>query len=104
MYPAIFTADLIEKLGMDEVVTHSTTRSPITVSSDEGYPLKKRFSLRSFYDFDRRTYIYDLKKYDCVIIITDSPDIPEQSLSTLVYALRCVGNDNIQVYRWCAND
>ena len=104
MYPAIYTADLIEKLGIETVVTHSTTRSPIAVSNDEGYPLSKRFSLRSLYDAERRTYIYDIREYDCVIVITDSPDIPSESLSTLVYALRSEGNENIQVYRWCAND
>lgn len=105
MYPAIYTADLIEKIGKGlEVVTHSTTRSPIAVSKDEGYPLKKRFTLRSLYDSERVTYIYDLKKYDCVIVITDSPEIPSEGLSTLVNALLGAGNENIQIYRWCEDE
>ena len=103
MYPAIYTASRLEALGLS-VKTHSTTRSPIAVSRDEGYPLRRRFELSSFYDSERTTFIYDLEKYDCVIIITDSPEITKDGKSSLVNALRCVGNNNIYLFRWCGND
>lgn len=75
MYPAIYTAaDILEKDSALSVVTHSTTRSPIVADSSEDYPLKSRYQVESFYDKSRKTYIYnsDIKKYDIVLIITDS--------------------------------
>ena len=75
MYPAIYTAaDILGKNSASSVVTHSTTRSPIVADASEGYPLKSRYQVESFYDKSRKTYIYnsDIKKYDIVLIITDS--------------------------------
>ena len=57
MYPALFIADRIEKLGC-KVRCHSTTRSPIAVSRDEGYPLRTRYELKSLYDKDRSCLLY----------------------------------------------
>lgn len=103
MYPAIYTASRLEELGI-ETRTHSTTRSPIAVSTDSGYPLARRFSLHSLYDSERGTFIYDLKKYDCVIIITDSPKLAELGKNSLVNALKKTGNNNIYLFRWCGNE
>ena len=103
MYPAIHTAAQLEKLGFS-VVTHSTTRSPIAVCTDEEYPLHARYELASFYDAQRRTFIYDLKKYDLVVIITDSPEVSGEGLRTLSNALHSAGNENIILYRWYGND
>ncbi|OYP43625.1 hypothetical protein CG709_04360 [Lachnotalea glycerini] len=38
MYPALFVADKMERSGL-RVKFHATTRSPITVSSEDSYPL-----------------------------------------------------------------
>jgi len=103
MYPALYTASCFEKLGKN-VLTHSTTRSPITVSAEDEYPLHRRFELVSLYDSSRKTFIYDLNKYDCVIIITDSKNKDTTGINTLVNALKSVGNNNIYVYRWCSDD
>lgn len=103
MYPALYTASRFEQLGKT-VFTHSTTRSPISVSSEEDYPLHRRFELASLYDGSRKTFIYDLKKYDCVIILTDSICTDMTGINTLVNALKSVGNDKIYVYRWCSNE
>ncbi len=100
MYPAIYTASVLNEKGIN-AVTHSTTRSPIAVSQEDNYPVHKRFELASFYDEDRITYIYDLKKYDNVIIITDSTNTSFVGHCTLINALRSVGNKNITIYRWC---
>ncbi len=100
MYPALYTAKRLNDMGIN-AVSHSTSRSPIAVSSEDNYPLHKRFELRSLYDSDRVTYIYDLKKYDKVIIITDSPDISQIGLNSLVNALKSAGSNDIKLYRWC---
>ena len=103
MYPALYVAEQFENLGIS-AFSHSTTRSPIVTSTEEDYPVQKRFELASFYDVNRKTFIYNLKKYDCVIVITDSTYEDLTGVNTLVNALKSVGNDNINVYRWCRND
>ena len=103
MYPAVYTTSRLEALGI-EAYTHSTTRSPIAVSSDEGYPLSRRYELASMYDKERRTFIYDLRKYDLVIVITDSPCISPEGKASLANALRSAGNDNIHIFRWRESD
>ena len=99
MYPALLTGQEIEKMGCD-VRSHSTTRSPIAVSTEEEYPLHCRYELRSLYDPDRKTFIYDLESYDRVIVMTDSALVSLKGLETLTYALR-MKNENITVIRWC---
>ena len=100
MYPALYVASRLEDNEFN-VRCHSTTRSPIVTSSEEDYPVQKRFELASLYDDDRKTFIYDLKKYDCVIIITDSTNNTEIGTNSLINALNSCGNDNIVIYRWC---
>lgn len=99
MYPALLTGQEIEKMGC-EVRSHSTTRSPIAVSTEEEYPLHCRYELRSLYDPDRKTFIYDLESYDRVIVMTDAALESPEGLETLIYALR-IKNENISVIRWC---
>ncbi len=99
MYPALLTGQEIEKMGC-EVRSHSTTRSPIAVSTEEEYPLHCRYELRSLYDPDRKTFIYDLESYDRVIVMTDSALVSLKGLETLTYALS-MKNENITVIRWC---
>lgn len=98
MYPALLTGQEIEKIGCD-VRCHSTTRSPITVSTEEEYPLHCRYELCSLYDPERKTFIYDLENYDRVIVMTDSALASLKGLETLIYALR-MKNENISVIRW----
>lgn len=100
MYPAIFVAAKIGELGCG-VCTHSTTRSPIVVSSEEEYPLHNRYELHSIYEDQRQTFIYDLKKYDKVIIITDAKNQSDKGIQDLCSHLEKVGNTDISVIRWC---
>ena len=99
MYPALLTGQEIEKIGCD-VRCHSTTRSPIAVSTEEEYPLHCRYELCSLYDPERKTFIYDLENYDRVIVMTDAALASLKGLETLIYALR-MKNENITVIRWC---
>ena len=98
MFPALYIGRQMEKEG-NGVVCHSTTRSPIAVSLEETYPLHSRYELKSLYDTERRTFLYDIAKYDKVFIITDAPKLLE-SQNTLVNALKMKNND-ITMVRWC---
>ena len=100
MYPALMTGWLLQETGAARNVrVHATTRSPIIASGREGYPLARRWQLRSLYDPLRTTYIYNLKKADRVIIVTDAPD-GREGLSDLISALEDAGNTQITAARW----
>ena len=101
MYPALYVGDCIERLG-GIVLCHSTTRSPIAVSSNADYPLHTRYELESLYEAGRKTFIYDLAAYDSVIILTDASDENGRGAASLWHALRGCGNRNIRFFRWCA--
>lgn len=98
--PMYFAKELQDQYRNCKVEFHATTRSPILISKDEGYPLFNRYAMSSFYEEDRITYIYNLKKYDYVIIITDS-EICTSAGQQLITALKAEGNKNIQIVRWC---
>lgn len=99
MYPALVVAQNIEKIGL-RVRFHATTRSPIIVSSEERYPLHTRYELESLYDKKRKTFIYDLDRYDCVLVITDAANAKMEGLDTLLAALHISGNEKIYVIQW----
>lgn len=99
MYPALYIGVQLEKEG-NMVLCHSTTRSPITVSLEEEYPLHSRYELRSLYDCERKTFLYDIGKYDRVIIVTDAPDTENGGAEMLVNALQ-TQSENITLIRWC---
>jgi adenine/guanine phosphoribosyltransferase-like PRPP-binding protein len=99
MYPAIVLGSRLEQALHAKVFTHSTTRSPIGICMDEAYPIQSGYKLKSLYDAGRTTYIYNLEKYDQVILVTDSEQIPGESLDTVVRALRAGGNDEILLIR-----
>ena len=71
MLPAILVGNCLERENFS-VLTHSTTRSPIGISKNKNYPIREGFKLKSLYDSARTTYIYNLKRYDATIIITDA--------------------------------
>ena len=100
MYPAIRLGEILKKDGVAEAVkVHATTRSPIIASCEDGYPLNHRYQIRSVYDKERDTYVYNLKRYDKVIVVTDTGIVAE-GMNDLLVALRSVGNKNILVSRW----
>ena len=51
----------------------------------------------SLYDSARTTYVYELQKYDMVIIITDASDGMKEGVFSLVNALKLCGNEHILV-------
>lgn len=97
MYPALYTAGRLEAQGRS-VRFHATTRSPIAVSAREDYPLHTRYELYSLYDSRRTTYVYDLQKYDTVVIITDANGAAgavTKGICSLASALKACGNERI---------
>ncbi len=99
MYPPLYVAAKLEEMG-NMVKCHSTTRSPIAVSREENYPLHKRFELRSLYDEERTTYLYDLETYDRVIILTDANCAESKGIYSLLHALVASDNHVIDIVCW----
>lgn len=96
MYLPLLFASKLEEDGR-EVKFHATTRSPILPSHEEEYPLKSRFELESLYESGRKTFIYNLEKYDKVFIIHDSKKLNINGLNNLLNALYSVGNRDISI-------
>ncbi len=100
MYPAICTGNMMVNEGLADIVrVHATTRSPIIAYDANNYPLYCRYQLRSFYDEQRMTYVYNLEKGDIIIIISDAPDC-SAGVNDLCEALRSIGNDHIIFAKW----
>lgn len=99
MYPGLCVAAGMEAQGC-QVSYHATTRSPIAVCKDEEYPLHRQYVLRSFYDPERVTYLYDLGSYDQVFVITDGLDLTGIGGRSLSKALKLAGNTEIHFIRW----
>lgn len=97
MYPGLYVAYRLQQAG-ETVCYHATTRSPILPGVEEGYPLHSRYTLRSLYDGERTNFIYNLKTYDRVLILTDakrgSRGILSKGEDTLAQALRLEGCEN----------
>ena len=93
MLPAIIAGNCLESENFS-VVTHSTTRSPIGISNDENYPIHEGFKLKSFYNSARTTFIYNLKRYDAAIIMTNAENFSD-GLADLTFALNFYGIDKI---------
>lgn len=87
MYPALVLGAELERLGRGwQVFCHATTRSPIGISDGEGYPIRSGGRLPSFYAPDRTTYIYQVDKYDWVIVVSDTPVEGTEALCALLSA------------------
>lgn len=87
MYPAlIFGRELENAFPGITVKCHATTRSPIGISTQPGYPIRGGYRLRSFYDENRETYIYNTAAYDTAVVITDSAHIGDGACRDLAGA------------------
>ena len=101
MFPAMYTGMKIEQRFPDAYVRfHATTRSPIETSGASDYPLHERRPLLSLYDDKRNTFIYNIARYDCVILMTDARPVQANGLSSLLRAVIDAGNTDITLVRW----
>lgn len=88
-------ADYFEQYDGVDVLFHATTRSPITPClSHAEYAATCVNPLTSPYG-DRETYIYNLKKYDKVIVVTEGHDDTGKFKATVIEALKSHGNTDI---------
>lgn len=99
MYLPLQIANFIEKKTNADIIFHATTRSPIIPNkcSDE-YAINTSEVITSPYA-DRETYIYNLKRYDKVIIITDAPDVTGKFKQSMIKSLTSYGNIDISFIR-----
>ena len=98
IYVPIKLAEYIDTFSDADVYVHSSTRSPIEVSKLEDYPLHTRYEVRSIYDKNRQTYIYDLKESDVFFLVTDGKETEGEA--DILEAIRISGNKNIYLIRW----
>lgn len=71
MFAGLKLAHMIETCITPKVKFQATTRSPIVASKDKGYVLNNKFRLHSAYDSSRETYLYNIERYNTVIVVTD---------------------------------
>ncbi len=95
MYMALVLGNTLEKTAKS-VLTQSTTRSPLLTGDFEDYPFFRRNCFKSVYDGERTTYLYNLKKYDTVIVVTDAI---KPKCDELLQAIQIYGNQNIYFVR-----
>ena len=90
MFPALLLGERLETANQGLCVCcHATTRSPIGISEAEDYPIRNGCQLRSLYEPERTTYLYNLCAYDLVVLLTDAPkDLRLPGLRDLQAALR----------------
>lgn len=88
MYPALRLGERLERLGA-EVYCHATTRSPIGLCDAPGYPIRSGWKLPSFYEEERTTYVYNLREYDTVIVLSDTKKTDLRAIQALASVLTC---------------
>lgn len=100
MYPALICAEYLQKAWGIAVANYATSRSPIVPRVGGDYPLFTRGNLPSFYENERKTYLYNLKKYDKVIVLTDAKAVEKASLDACRDLLFAYGNEDIDFVFW----
>ncbi len=87
MYPALILGQVLERRLQGRVFCHATTRSPIGIAQANDYPIREGYKLRSFYDPERETYLYDLARYDAVVVVSDTSADCARPMGELARAL-----------------
>lgn len=83
MLPGLILGNILEEKGFKNVFFQATTRSPISISKDNDYPIKSGWQIKSFYDDERRNYIYNMRAYDIVLIVSDTNYSEYEAMNTL---------------------
>jgi Protein of unknown function (DUF3706)./Phosphoribosyl transferase domain. len=102
MFPGLYVGKCLEECGYS-VKFHATTRSPIAVGSSTDYPLHERYALSSMYEEDRKIFVYDIGRYDAVIVVTDAQKGGSERCMGEVSLLNAIKekNENVYLVRWC---
>lgn len=101
MYPAVSAAAVLsEKYPEKNILTHSTTRSPIEVFQNADYPLNNRTSVASLYERGRQNFVYNLRPYDKAYVLTDAEPNDEKLFGEFAAALAATGADEVVFAVW----
>lgn len=95
MMPGLMVGKVLETKGWENVFFHATTRSPIGISDEEGYPIEAGWQVQSFYDAARATYIYNLRPYHHAVIVSDTAHEAHEAVESIARALRESGCTDI---------
>lgn len=89
MLPALLIGKAIEDQKIvHSIMCHATTRSPIGISNIPDYPIQSGYCIHSLYDLMRSTFIYNLRPYDTVLIVSDTKAPFHRGLYELSVALK----------------
>lgn len=100
MYPALVAGAALERRHPGaRVFCHATTRSPIGIGAGAGYPITEGYRLRSFYESERVTYLYNPARYDVALILTDAPSGDGGAETDVAAALGARGCGRLVVVR-----
>lgn len=101
MYPIIYAADRIQKMyPKKQCYVHATSRSPIAALKEHGYPIYSRDKVVSFYEKGREVFLYNLRQYDQVVILTDAEKITEEAKYSIETVMENYGNINWKLLQW----
>ena len=64
-------------------------------SLQKNYPIVEGYQIKSFYDVDRTTYIYNLKFYDLILVVSDVESWKVDAVKSLISALNVHGYGKI---------
>ena len=90
MYPVLVLGERLEQMGFS-TTCHATTRSPIGICTEPGYPIVSGGKLKSFYEDGRSTYIYNLSKCDALVVVSDAASPGLDGLRDLLAAWKPYG-------------
>lgn len=92
MLPGLILGRALEEKGI-KTYFHATTRSPISICAENEYPIKNGWEIDSLYDIggNRKNYIYNLRAYSQVIILSDTILPEERRIQSTIGALRECG-------------
>ena len=95
MLPGLMVGRVLERKGWQNVFFHATTRSPIGISEEAGYPIEAGWQVKSFYGDERATYIYNLRPYHHAVIVSDTAHEAHEAVESIARALRESGCTDI---------
>lgn len=90
---------MLSKMIDGDVYYHSITRSPIIQRNTEGYPIKKKYRLESFYN-QNINFIYNLNAHnykECYLFMEIDKDI--EKVNEFVNILKSVGIKRVNIVR-----
>lgn len=96
MLPGLILGRILEERGV-KTYFHATTRSPISICTEKEYPVKNGWEVKSLYDISgsRKNYLYNLRAYPQVIILSDTT-LPEgERLPSIAGVLKECGCEKI---------